>query len=112
MEAGFRSPMPTGARPEWMEPFAQTINAAKEYVVSCTLERVDWNADLVHGELGTAVAAQAGSGQGLLVGGVQLPLALAERGLIDEYEFVVRPKLAGHGPTLLARLSKRVDLKL
>ena len=46
------------------------------------------------------------------MGGVKLPLALAELGLIDEYEFVVQPRLAGHGPTLFAGLSKRVDLKL
>ena len=52
------------------------------------------------------------SGKGLLVGGVKLPLALAELGLIDDYEFVVRPVLEGHGPTLFAGLSKRVVLKL
>ena len=52
------------------------------------------------------------SGKGLLVGGVKLPLALAELGLIDEYEFVVQPRLAGHGPTLFAGLSKPLDLKL
>ena len=52
------------------------------------------------------------SGKGLFVGGVKLPLALAELGLIDEYEFVVHPRLAGHGPTLFAGLSKYVDLKL
>jgi dihydrofolate reductase len=39
-------------------------------------------------------------------------MALAELGLIDEYEFVVQPRLAGHGPTLFARRSKRLDLKL
>jgi dihydrofolate reductase len=32
--------------------------------------------------------------------------------LIDEYEFVVQPRLAGHGPTLFAGLPKRIDLKL
>ena len=47
-----------------------------------------------------------------MLGGVKLPLALAELGLIDEYEFVVQPRLAGHGPTLFAGLSKRIDLKL
>jgi len=52
------------------------------------------------------------SGKGLYVGGVTLPLALAELGLIDEYEFVVHPRLAGHGPTLFAGLSKPIDLKL
>ena len=46
------------------------------------------------------------------MGGVQLPLALAELGLIDEYEFVVHPTLVGHGPTLFAGLPERIDLRL
>jgi dihydrofolate reductase len=113
MEAAWRRPAPAGTRPDWMEPFARTINAAKKYVVSSTLDRVDWNAELVRGDLGKAVRQLKGeSGKGLLVGGVKLPLALAELGLIDEYEFAVQPRLAGHGPTLFAGLSKRVDLKL
>jgi dihydrofolate reductase len=98
---------------EWTEPFARTIDAAKKYVVSSTLDRVDWNAELVHGDPGKAVQQlKQEPGKGLLVGGVRLPLALAELGLIDEYEFVVHPGLAGHGPTLFAGLSKRVDLRL
>jgi dihydrofolate reductase len=112
MEEGWRSP-PPGARPAWMEPFARTIDAAKKYVVSSTLERVDWNAELVRGELGEAVRQlKRAPGKGLLTGGVTLPLALAELGLIDEYELVVHPRLAGHGPTLFAGLSKRIDLRL
>jgi dihydrofolate reductase len=113
MEAAWRRPARTGARPDWMEPFARTIDAAKKYVVSSTLDRVDWNAELVRGDLGKAVQQlKRESGKGLLLGGVKLPLALAELGLIDEYEFVVQPRLAGHGPTLFAGLSKHVDLKL
>ena len=113
MESAWRPPAPTGARPDWMEPFARTIDAAKKYVVSSTLEQVDWNAELVRGDLGKAVQQlKRESGKGLFVGGVKLPLALTELGLIDEYEFVVQPRLAGHGPTLFAGLSKRVDLKL
>ena len=113
MEAAFRRPAPAGARPEWMEPFARTIDVAKKYVVSSTLERVDWNAELVRGDLGKAVQQlKQVPGKGLFVGGVTLPLALAELGLIDEYEFVVHPRLAGHGPTLFAGLSRYVDLKL
>jgi dihydrofolate reductase len=96
-----------------MEPFARTIDAAKKYVVSSTLDRVDWNAELVRGDLGKAVQQlKRESGKGLFVGGVKLPQALAELGLIDEYEFVVHPRVAGHGPTLFAGLSKHVDLKL
>ena len=113
MEAAWRPPAPAGARPGWMEPFARTIDTARKYVVSSTLERVDWNAELVRGDLGKAVQQlKQESGKGLFVGGVKLPLALAELGLIDEYEFVVQPRLAGHGPTLFAGLSKVVELKL
>jgi dihydrofolate reductase len=112
MEAAFRQPA-RAAMPEWTEPFARTIDAAKKYVVSRTLDRVDWNAELVRGDLGKAVQQLKGEpGRGLFVGGVKLPLALAELGLIDEYEFVVHPRLAGHGPTLFAGLSKPLDLKL
>src|SRR6476661_403932 len=113
MEAAFRSPAPAGVRPDWMEPFARAIDAAKKYVVSSTLDRVDWNAELVREDLGKAVQQlKRESGKGLLAAGVKLPLALAELGLIDEYEFVVQPRLAGHGPTLFAGLSKPIDLRL
>jgi dihydrofolate reductase len=96
-----------------MEPFARTIDAAKKYVVSSTLDRVDWNAELVRGDLGKAVQQlKREPGRGLFTGGVQLPLALAELGLIDEYEFVVHPRLAGHGPTVFAGLSRHLDLTL
>jgi len=113
MEAAFRPPARAGERPGWMEPFARTINAAKKYVVSSTLGRVDWNAELVRGDLGTVVQQlKREPGKGLLVGGVKLPLALAELGLIDEYEFVVHTRIAGLGPTLFAGLSKPLDLRL
>jgi dihydrofolate reductase len=113
MEEGWRRPEPAGTRPEWMEPFARTINAMKKYVVSSTLDRVDWNAELVRGDLTEAVQRlKREPGKGLLAGGLKLPLALAELGLIDEYEFLVHPRIAGHGPTLFAGLSKPLDLTL
>ncbi|MBI3130251.1 MAG: dihydrofolate reductase family protein [Acidobacteria bacterium] len=113
MEAGWRHPVPPGARPAWTEPFARTIDAAKKYVVSSTLAQVDWNAELVRGDLGTAVRRlKAMPGKGLATGGLSLPRALAELDLIDEYEILVHPRLAGHGPTLFAGLSRVVDLKL
>jgi len=117
MEAAFRQPAETGVRPEWMaewmEPFGRTIHAAKKYVVSSTLERVDWNAELVRGDLKSAVERlKREPGEGLYVGGVTLPRALAAWELIDEYEFIVQPRLEGHGPTLFAGLSKHVELKL
>ncbi len=117
MEEAWRPVAQTGVKPDWMpawmEPFARTIDAAKKYVVSTKLERVDWNAELVRGDLAKAVQQlKQESGQGLFTGGVQLPLALAELDLIDEYEFIVHPRVAGHGPTLFAGLPKALDLKL
>ncbi len=116
MEAAWR-PSASGTWPNWMAdwmiPFARTIDNAKKYVVSATLDRVDWNAELLRGELGKAVQQlKQEPGRGLSVAGVTLPLALADLGLIDEYEFVVQPILAGHGPTLLAGLRERLDLNL
>jgi dihydrofolate reductase len=117
MEAAWRPVAETGVRPDWMDPwmapFAQTIHATKKYVVSNTLEKVDWNAEFLRGDLGTAVQAlKQQPGKGLYVAGVQLPLALTKLGLIDEYEFVVHPVLAGRGPTIFAGLSQHVDLAL
>jgi dihydrofolate reductase len=117
MEAAWRPPAQTGARPDWMEPwmepFARTIDAAKKYVVSSTLDRVDWNAELVRGDPGEAVRQlKREPGRGLFVAGVKLALTLTELRLIDEYEFVMHPRLAGHGPTLFAGLSTPVDLRL
>lgn len=98
--------------PAWTHPFARRIDAARKYVASRTLKQVDWNAELLTGDLGAAVRRlKEAPGKELLVGGVKLPLALAELGLIDEYEFVVQPRVAGHGPTLLAGLSRVVDLE-
>jgi dihydrofolate reductase len=96
-----------------MEPFASAIDAAKKYVVSRTLESVDWNAELVRGAVGEFVRElKQEPGKGLYTGGVTLPFALTELGLIDEYEFIVHPRIVGHGPTLFAGLSKYVDLRL
>lgn len=113
MEAAWRGPAPAGTRPEWMEPFARTIDAKKKYVVSRTLHRVDWNAELVGGDLRAAVERlKEQPGTGVYCAGLTLPLALTELGLIDEYEFLVHPRIAGHGPTLFAGLSRPIDLRL
>lgn len=118
MEAAWRPSPQTGRLPDWMadwmQPFARTIDKAKKYVVSNTLKQADWNAELVRGEQleQTVRRLKQQPGNGLAVGGVKLPLALAELDLIDEYEFVVHPRVAGQGPTLLAGLSRPLDLHL
>ncbi len=107
-----------GSRPDWvvdwMVPFAKSIDATKKYVVSDSLERVDWNAELIRGPaLERRVRdLKEQPGKGIQLGGVKLPIALAGMGLIDEYEFVVFPTIAGRGPYLLAGLQQAVDLKL
>lgn len=116
MESAWRRPA-TGDWPDWMGeweiPFAEAIDGAKKYVVSSTLDAVDWNAELLPGDLGDAVRRLKNQpGEALWVGGVTLPLALADLGLIDEYEFVVQPVVAGRGPTLLAGLRQRIQLEL
>lgn len=116
MEEAWR-PAADGTLPDWMEPwmepFARTIDRVKKYVVSSTLERVDWNAQLLPGDVATSVRQlKQEPGEGLAVAGVQLAQALAERGLIDEYEFVVQPRLAGHGPYLFSGLPEPLDLRL
>jgi dihydrofolate reductase len=116
MEEAWRLPE-SGIWPDWMDDgmieFATTIDAMKKYVVSSSLDGVDWNAELVQGDLGAAVERlKQEPGKGIALGGVTLPLALANLGLIDEYEFVVHPVVAGHGPTLFAGLAERLELKL
>ena len=117
MEAAWRPAAPGGPLPEWMapwmEPFARTLDAARKYVVSSTLGEVDWNAERLRGDLKAAVLAlKREPGQGILTGGVTLPRALAELGLIDEYELVVQSRLAGRGPSLFAGLTAPLELKL
>src|SRR5690625_5243094 len=116
MESAWRKPA-SGAWPDWMQeweiPFAETIDRTKKYVVSSTLSGVDWNAELVRGNLEYAVQRlKQEPGTGLWVGGGTLPGALADLGLIDEYEFVVHPVVAAPGPTLLAGLRERFSLEL
>ena len=117
MKEAWRSDPETGALPDWMDdwmqPFARTIDAAKKYVVSNTMTKADWNSEIIRGDLEQAVRKlKQMPGKGLFTGGVTLPQALAELGLIDEYEFIVHPRVVGHGPALFAGLSKPLDLKL
>ncbi len=115
MESAWRRPA-TGGWPDWIDewevPFATAIDRVKKYVVSSSLSEVDWNAELLRGDVGQAVQRlKQEPGGDLFVGGVTLPLALADLGLIDEYVFLVQPVLAGHGPTLLAGLRERIQLE-
>jgi len=117
MEEAWREPAETGVCPDWMAPwmlhFAHTIHKAKKYVVSTTLDRVDWNAELIRENLEeTILQLKQEPGNGIFVGGEKLARSLTELGLIDEYEFIVHPRVIGRGPALFTGLSKPLDLKL
>lgn len=112
MRDAWRRPA-TGPWPEWMVaddiPFAEVIDAMPKVVASGTLDAVDWNAELVRGDVVDAARRlKEQPGKGISLGGVKLPAALAAHGLIDEFTFVVHPMIAGRGPRLL----DGVDLKL
>ena len=115
MEEAWR-PSSDGALPgwieAWMEPFVRSIDGVKKYVVSNTLSKVGWNAELVRGDPVDFVRRLKNQpGRALAVGGVQLAFTLTEHRLIDEYEFIVHPRVVGHGPTLFAGLTNRLDLE-
>lgn len=115
MEEAWRRPE-SGEWPEWMDEramaFAGTIDATQKHVVSTTLDAVDWNAELVRGDLAQAVQALRGEHGEIMTGGLTLPRALADLGLIDSYELVVMPVVAGHGPRLFDGLQQQLDLTL
>ncbi|EZP28381.1 dihydrofolate reductase family protein [Microbacterium oleivorans] len=112
MEDAWRPPV-SEAMPAWTQPFARTIDEAKKYVVSSTLKAVDWNAELVSGDLRTEVERlKSMPGEGLYTGGVTLATALAGWGLIDEYTFVIHPRVVGNGPRLFEGVAEPLDLQL
>src|SRR3712207_6402793 len=78
MEDAWRPPV-SDEMPAWTAPFARTIDAAEKFVVSSTLESVDWNSQLLRGDLREAVLRlKQVPGKGLYTGGVTLPTALAQ----------------------------------
>lgn len=110
MEQSWRPPA-SDAFPEWMQPFARTIHEIPKYVASTTLEGVDWNAELLGGDVREAVLElKSHPGGPLRLGGSTFATDVVGWGLVDEYEFTVYPWVAGHGPYLLAGLPHPLDL--
>jgi dihydrofolate reductase len=102
-----------GDIPDWMVPFADAISAKKKYLVSSTRHVDTWNTEQLEGDVVEAVRAlKEQPGGSLLVGGVRLPVPLAEAGLIDEYQLVVHPRVIGHGPYLFEGMRSSVALTL
>jgi dihydrofolate reductase len=109
MEQFWRPPPPTRSPTGCSR--SRTVHEIPKYVASTTLENVDWNAELLGGDLREAVRElKSRRGGPLRLGGSAFATAVVGWGLVDEYEFTVHPWVAGHGPYLLAGLPSPLDL--
>lgn len=99
--------------PDWVIPFARSIHNARKFVASATLTQVDWNARLLQGDLRNAIERLKREEEGVIsLGGLTLARSIAALNLIDDFVFLVHPRIAGHGPTLFSGLPVPLDLKL
>jgi len=82
--------------------WAVELEAKPKYVVSSTRQHFRWNhTHHLVGELRAAVRKlKDASPAGVLLGSGKLATGLDRLDLIDEYVFLVHPRIAGHGPTL------------
>ena len=88
--------------PQPMREWAIKLEAKPKYVVSSTRKDFQWtNSHHVAGDLSAGVQKlKAANPAGVLVGSGRLATELDRLDLIDEYKFLVHPRIAGHGPTL------------
>lgn len=100
--------------PPAMRAWAEKLEAKPKYVVSSTRADFPWaNSHHVTGELRTAVQAlKDATPAGVLLGSSKLAAALDRLELIDEYVFLVHPRIVGHGPTLHQGLPSTRRLEL
>ena len=88
--------------PPALRAWAVKLEAKPKYVVSSTRTDFGWtNSHHIAGDLGTSVQKlKDATPAGVLLGSGKLATALDRLDLIDEYQFLVHPRIAGHGPTL------------
>lgn len=94
----------TTEAPQALREWAIKLEAKPKYVVSSTRTEFSWtNSHLITGNLRTAVQQlKDATPNGVLLGSGRLATELDRLDLIDEYKFLVHPRIAGHGPTLYA----------
>src|SRR6185312_17559219 len=95
--------------------FAQAFDAIDKVVFSRTLDKIDENARIVHDNPGDEIRRlKEQPGKKIAVGGVSLPEQLIALGLVDEFDFIIHPIIAGEGRRLLegTNLQERLNLKL
>ena len=90
--------------PPAMREWAVKLEAKPKHVVSSTRRDFPWsNSHHVAGDLRTGVQIlKDANPNGVLLGSGKLATALDALDLIDEYQLLVHPRIAGHGPTLYA----------
>jgi len=88
--------------PPALREWAVKLEAKPKYVVSSTRTDFTWtNSHRIAGDLGSSVQKLKDAiPNGVLLGSGKLAAALERLDLIDEYLFLVHPRIAGHGPTL------------
>ena len=97
------------------EGFADRMNGLPKYVVSRTLEEVEWNnSRLIKGNLAEEVAKlKQEQGQDILIfGSGDLVHSLMQSDLIDEYRLMVFPVVLGSGKRLFRDGRDKKDLRL
>jgi dihydrofolate reductase len=97
------------------EGFADLMNGLPKYVVSTTLERVEWNnSRLIRGNIPEAVKKLKQEVQRtiLIDGGSDLVHSLMRHDLIDEYRLLVHPVVVGKGKRLFRGDSQTTELRL
>jgi dihydrofolate reductase len=95
--------------------FAKALNEAEKIVFSRTLESAEAGTRIIRDDLaGEFLKLKQAPGKKISIGGVDLPQQLIALGLVDEFRFVIHPRIAGEGRRLVAEtpLTQPLDLEL
>jgi len=106
---------PSGNKPT--DDFAVLIDDIPKIVYSRTLKNVVWKnstlkREIVKEEIIALKQDPNGGSKPIAVGSPSLIVALAQLGLIDEYQLAVHPTILGSGLTLFKNIKERIDLRL
>jgi dihydrofolate reductase len=93
--------------------FARIWNPMPKIVFSSSLERVDHNSRLVHGDVDEVLKEVRREFPGDLgVAGAKLAGQFVRRGLVDEYQLVIHPVVLGAGTPYWPKIEDRLPLRL
>ena len=103
---------PTGNKST--DDFAAVIDNIHKIVYSRTLENVEWKNTELKNEIvkEEILELKQQAGKNILVGSPSLIVALANLGLIDQFQLILQPIILGSGLPLFKNITNRIDLKL